>query len=852
MASTIVSENFADLIDKFDVNTGVSTTSSGASWKILFNDTIGSVINSSIYSTPNVYGNHLTYNSSLKLYGSNVAETYEASPIYTNPGLTSLKYNGSVTNLSSFKVTIDSIPNTSNQYYRSYDLFEEISNEFLEDNYQFENTFIGLSNSTMKIGIVILKPPSKLKIKNKNQYTNKILSLGAIGKTSACDLEEVCAESLISENERILALVYYKDGLYYNANGVRINSFSELSDGYAFRYFGSGTITELDLSNIGTDGRVILGSLLNKYASTKYSSPFINSKLNTTNNVLNTSFYPTKDKNLTINSYSINSNNTLIINVSQKIISNKLQLLFNISNGLNAYSYSSLLITLDNPSVALTPTIEVADFSDNPSLSIASVNLTFDPSSTLDDSYNAYLKKYPEPIVTFYINSIQVDYNDIILTSSESLTVQIQNIATNSAIYYNLTGASTQNGASGDNIVTLSLNTPGSYTLTALISGWTASITNSETLIYNFTIYEQALPPTISYVINDLGNSLTNTTVTLSSTEDADIYFSIDGSTPTNDNTFKSVKYNNAWPSFTFESGITIYAYSKNSTYLTKSNVVSLAIPVSKTITTIEPIITAIKSDDNYLITISESDNSAIVYYTLDGSTPTNKSIKYNSSFEVCPILGETLTIKSIAIKTGALDSVVASLLLNFDYSCASWINETSSNLIIENGKITIPNNSLLTKQLSTLKTYKLSFKILDITNLINLIVCPRASYENNNNYTGSIFTNIIPYLSATYTDSNIAILALGKLFNMSNKDDYQKYGTFTWNKTNPLTLTYEITYINSNYIQVLTISDTIHTLTSNSLSICNILDNSPCLIVDSIFDVASTITIGNITMECN
>lgn len=60
--------------------------------------------------------------------------------------------------------------------------------------------------------------------------------------------------------------------------------------------------------------------------------------------------------------------------------------------------------------------------------------------------------------------------------------------------------------------------------------------------------------------------------------------------------------------------------------------------------------------EESLVVTLSNADKDAIIYYTLDGSNPDEKSLVYDSSITI----SETTTIKAIATKAGANNSEIA------------------------------------------------------------------------------------------------------------------------------------------------------------------------------------------------
>ena len=63
-------------------------------------------------------------------------------------------------------------------------------------------------------------------------------------------------------------------------------------------------------------------------------------------------------------------------------------------------------------------------------------------------------------------------------------------------------------------------------------------------------------------------------------------------------------------------------------------------------------------------VTLSSSTEDAAIYYTIDGTEPTASSMLYENPI----IIGDTTTLKAIAIKTGLFDSGILTAVYNFSY----------------------------------------------------------------------------------------------------------------------------------------------------------------------------------------
>ena len=852
--STTVVETFTNLISNF--NNLTSSSTSTTSWNISFNEgSNGFGTSSSILGNPNSFGNAITFeNNSLCLYGSNIPLKLNNSSIYTNPGETKLKYSGTLTNLSSVVFNISGIPQSTNQYYRSYDAFEDISATYLSDSFNYENTFIGLSDSNIEIGIVILKAPSKLKYKNKNQYVNSILGLGAIGNSSYPDYSPICDSSMFSENERIISIVYKQNGKYYDTNGNQILDYSSANSLYSFRYTGSSEISSLNLSNVGSDGRYIKNIV---FDNTNVSSTYL-ANLTSKTNIVNESFYPLKENNTWFNSFSISNTNQLSVAITRMII--------------GSYTNVSFIVTLPNgnkltssiiqvPSIDLTPTVSVVDFSNNSTLNISEAILTFDSSGNIDNTVNALLSKYVEPTITFsvgssFASSIPTNPSNILIPQGENLYVNFIDNQPGTTLYYTinqLVNGSYVNVTSGTSTSSIdyTLSSVGEYQILSHISSnGSTQILDSKIVTIDFTIYYQAKPPVITQTEVALGGGLEVLNVQIIQADHVDCYFSINGTAPDGvTNTFTSKYINGNYPTFTFENNVTIYAYAMDSNYNKSVIVEETTTALVKTVTLSNPVITSTyyQVNDNYVVTIT---STTPVYYTTDGSIPTINSNYYSLPFTVNPVYGETITINAISIQSGAISSSVVTDTLICSHICSPWI--------VEQGILTIePNLAMLfvdttiTRVTHSYDTYSMNFQLIDILGIFDLMICTRETVLDNNNYTSQYLLNDIFNIVTTYSDSTIATISLGKISKIYERDNINYYGELIWNKTNPLNVTYFVSKNNGAYFNRITISNGTQTIDSGYIPMNYISSTAPTLMAKSIVEYNAYIKISNIVFSC-
>ena len=163
-----------------------------------------------------------------------------------------------------------------------------------------------------------------------------------------------------------------------------------------------------------------------------------------------------------------------------------------------------------------------------------------------------------------------------------------------------------------------------------------------------FTFYKRAIPAAVETPVISLatGTYNTNQSVTITcATDGATIYYTIDGTTPTS----SSTEYTEA-VSITQTTTLKAIAIKGDD----ESNVASATYTLKCATPTFSPVAGAYTSVQN--VTISSTSPEVSIYYTLDGTTPTNTSILYEGPVSI----GETKTLKAIAIKNNWTDSEIA------------------------------------------------------------------------------------------------------------------------------------------------------------------------------------------------
>jgi hypothetical protein len=145
--------------------------------------------------------------------------------------------------------------------------------------------------------------------------------------------------------------------------------------------------------------------------------------------------------------------------------------------------------------------------------------------------------------------------------------------------------------------------------------------------------------------------SNTLTVAITDSSEGAVIYYTTDGSTPTG----ASPRYT---APITVTSNQTITAIASAPGYLQSQPVAAVYTSTSEVP---DPVISAKTGiyTNSVSVTLTDSRNTASIYYTTDGSTPSSASNLYTGSFVIAPAVTSTITLNVIATATGLKPSNV-------------------------------------------------------------------------------------------------------------------------------------------------------------------------------------------------
>ncbi|WP_320128428.1 chitobiase/beta-hexosaminidase C-terminal domain-containing protein [uncultured Sphaerochaeta sp.] len=158
--------------------------------------------------------------------------------------------------------------------------------------------------------------------------------------------------------------------------------------------------------------------------------------------------------------------------------------------------------------------------------------------------------------------------------------------------------------------------------------------------------------------------------VTMTSTSGSTIYYTKDGSTPTTSS-----------PSITSGQSITLNTTTTLKAMAVKSGMVdssasSATYTAMATIST--PVIAASNITGGQQVTMSCATSGATIHYTTDGSAPTSSSATYSSGINLTS--AGTITVKAIAIKSGMVDSSVASKSVTVGQTATPSISPSSGS----------------------------------------------------------------------------------------------------------------------------------------------------------------------------
>ena len=232
-----------------------------------------------------------------------------------------------------------------------------------------------------------------------------------------------------------------------------------------------------------------------------------------------------------------------------------------------------------------------------------------------------------------------------VIADDGSYFIALSTTTAGASIYYTVDGSTPTTGSMPySSPVYIAQNT----TIKAIATN--AGMTDSDIFSQLFNVYvatpTRDIDPLIVYTTAQM--------VTLNSaTVGADIFYTLDGSDPT---TF-STHYVDPIPlsNTTTIKAIAVKTGMSNSDILNAAYTIN--IPVVDSITATPDAIT----DAPYYIALSTNTAGAIIYYTVNGTTPTVGSTQYSSPIYIA----HNTIIKAVAVKLGMIDSNVFSQLFN-------------------------------------------------------------------------------------------------------------------------------------------------------------------------------------------
>jgi len=186
----------------------------------------------------------------------------------------------------------------------------------------------------------------------------------------------------------------------------------------------------------------------------------------------------------------------------------------------------------------------------------------------------------------------------------------------------------------------------------------------SEIITYNYTLAGKVLNPIASVKSGSIvakGSSITIETTT----EDATIIYTKDGSDPSKDGNTNAITGNVILADGELGSTITIRVFAKKNG-LSPSEIATFSYIINDQvggITANPP--SGAKVSQGTVISLSSSVSNSEIYYTTDGTIPTINSQKGNR-ITLRGIPGETVSIKAMAVTSGATNGPIATFIYTF------------------------------------------------------------------------------------------------------------------------------------------------------------------------------------------
>ncbi|MDF2605894.1 MAG: hypothetical protein K0S34_84 [Bacillales bacterium] len=258
-------------------------------------------------------------------------------------------------------------------------------------------------------------------------------------------------------------------------------------------------------------------------------------------------------------------------------------------------------------------------------------------------------------------------------TSTQNVTMSTNETAT---IYYTLDGTTpTTSSTVYSSAITLSATT----TLKAFARDTAGNSSAVQTITYTKVVTDTTAP---TLTITPATTFSTSQSVTMSTNETATVYYTLDGSTPTNG----SLVYSST---LTLNATTTLKAFAVDSV-----GNASTVQTVIYTKDSIAPTITASPNGGTFTSTQNvtlTSDETATIYYTVDGTTPTTSSTQYSSSISI----STNTTLKFFGVDSSGNASTVQTV--NFVIDVAPVITATPSGSFTSTKEITLTSNETAT-----------------------------------------------------------------------------------------------------------------------------------------------------------